>query len=548
MSQYFRHIVTRLGSKEVWKWVVSAGLALGVLLAPFPLILAALALLLAQLFWASLRVAPQEQLSFSLLTIFLPTVLWYQVAGIWGSGLWALLALPGLHWALQGASELVLENRSTPALGRSVTTLLKSVTTSLALVEGIAALTANPGLALAVGIVASYLLGSVGLGLRRVPALAVALERAHVRIMADDVLSCRVALKNNSSVALRLFLKVEARGIRVEPRTLTLETDEVASLHLTINPPLAGPDQVHISVCALEPQGLVYTHQRVEAAEVIVVPRATVAAWLARAFLTGGGGSAGYLSGQTRTASWTKLREEYSHHRPYLPGDSVRDIDWKRTRKFHELLTKEYGGGAAQRAIVLLDLDAGSAEDADRLALELVTTSLTLAQEGITTTVAAYNQSEAFVGGPLRDAKALVKFGMELLPKLTHVLRGTTVLGMPDVSWLRRMTKAIQKGVQDNGQGHLPAGQVQRLLGAELQALEEMASGHPLSSIVANVIRTTRPPASVLVLSHSSHNQHILAWGLDRLTAAGYRVMTKDREFNKERTVRQVRELLQRVS
>ena len=90
-------------------------------------------------------------------------------------------------------------------------------------------------------------------------------------------------------------------------------------------------------------------------------------------------------------AKWGK---EYFASRNYLPGDPLKNIDWKHTLKLNELIVKEYIETGGQAAVLAVNLSVNSAEEADKIALNLITAALTFAQEAIPAALAVYNHQK----------------------------------------------------------------------------------------------------------------------------------------------------------
>ncbi len=59
-----------------------------------------------------------------------------------------------------------------------------------------------------------------------------------------------------------------------------------------------------------------------------------------------------------------------------------------------ELIVKEFAGAQGQVGIIVADLTAKDAEDADKLAYNFVMSALTLATEALPSALAVYNRNE----------------------------------------------------------------------------------------------------------------------------------------------------------
>lgn len=505
-----------------WRVLFWGSLALGTLLAPLPWAVSTSVVLVGNFASALFTIPPQGKLALGLLTLYLPAAVWYVLAGAWGASLWSLLALPVIDYALRVSAPMFLLAGAAekPPVGRKATALMQTLAVTLALVVFLGALSSNSGLTLASAILAAYLLSLLYRIGRAVPEQPVTAERASARVMAGDTVNTRVTLASTSRLPLYFLLPSDASGARVRPSQFSLDEGEELSVTVTFLTSLAGPDMVSLPVVALDPWGLLYTGQTISAAEITVVPRAAVSAWLARQFLLGAEAAAGPSQAQTARPGLFARRDEYVRHRLYVPGDAPRDIDWRRTSKFRELVVKEFSGGASQVAALLVNLEAENAEEADRLAWDLIAHALTLAQESIPTAVAAFGGDGLLSRPPSNDPKALVRWSMQLLSKISYTSHGARVLGVPDVPWLRQ---ALRDG-RDEGE---VGGGTQSLLKLELGSLEHAYEMHQLARAVEGITRQLSR-ATVLILSRSPKEGDVLAVGKDKLEKAGHRVLVAD--------------------
>lgn len=507
------------GYAPPWDWLIRAGLALTLLVTPFPWTLFAGGLLLAPAVLPVIGLNSRSGVMLGLATVLVPGVLWAQVAGLWSALLWGFLALPGLDQALRAAS-LPVADQDAPE-GRAATPVFTGVVAALLGSAALALVTASGGLAVAAGVAAAYFLVVAGVVVRGAPLRAVAVEATQVRVMAGESRTCEVRLTNGGSLHLEVALTLDHPGVSTDPGRVGLGQGE-QWVRLEVKPWLAGPDTLYLRSCAVDPWRLFFINQRTNAARVVVVPRAAVAEWLARQFLAGSGNAAGRVAAPSRMVGRMKVREEYSHHRLYLPGDSLRDIDWKRTRKFRELLVKEFGGGMALTVVVLVDLEADSTEEADKLALDLVVTVLTLAEEGIPAAMAAFDPREVVLWPAGGDAREVVRRALQLLPQLAWAPAPARALDAPEAAWLR--TTAGGRGRRSSYGEAIDA-----FLALELGLLSQAAKAHPLGRLVARLMEQTPPPATVALLSRSSASRDVLAWAEDRLAQAGYTVVRVER-------------------
>lgn len=126
----------------------------------------------------------------------------------------------------------------------------------------------------------------------------------------------------------------------------------------------------------------------------MVIPRATYADYLARQYLSGSKtGRLPLVSSVGAVKSLYGLRQhiEFYGNRMYQPGDSIKNIDWKHSVKYNELVSPEFFEVQGQPMIMLVNLVAGSVDESDKLAYNIIAAALSLAQDGIPTAIAAYD-------------------------------------------------------------------------------------------------------------------------------------------------------------
>jgi uncharacterized protein (DUF58 family) len=140
---------------------------------------------------------------------------------------------------------------------------------------------------------------------------------------------------------------------------------------------------------------------------------------------------------------------EYLRHRQYQPGDRLKDLDWRHTAKFREPIVKEYSEPQAGGTIILMNLIAGDAEEADWLGYHLVTSALTIAQQDMPSVLAAYDHQEAvLVTGPLHP-REILKHALRVSDEIALVNREERLLAPPNLLRLRRSVRSLH----ENGLG-----------------------------------------------------------------------------------------------
>jgi hypothetical protein len=290
-----------------------------------------------------------------------------------------------------------------------------------------------------------------------------------------------------------------------------------AELNLTITPPLAGPSHPRLQASITDPWGFVQINQVVEPVELHVIPRARYAEWLAMRYLEQTRPGIGVATTVSPEAGqMPKGGTEYYDSRAYQPGDRLMHVDWKHTLKLNELIIKEYTEAGGQAAIIAVNLSASDAEEADKLAFNLITTALTLAREAIPTALAAYNHQKVILTTVTIDPREALKHTLSLVKDITTVELAHRLLQPPDISRLKRNITLLNQATSE------PAQRLLSLLDFERQAIEEAAKNHPLALALSSAIKHTPPPAVIVSVSQLNHDAEALLVTTDKLSRQGF--------------------------
>ena len=154
----------------------------------------------------------------------------------------------------------------------------------------------------------------------------------------------------------------------------------------------------------MDSRGLVVTGQVLQPVDLHIIPRAKYAKWLANKFLEQTSQGSGTAAGVPRKLSVAgRSGVEFHDTRPYQPGDSWKDLDWKHSCMLNQLIVKEFSEAHGNVGIIVADLTAKDLEDADKLSYNLVMSALTLATEALPAALAIYNSKE-ILAAPRRQA------------------------------------------------------------------------------------------------------------------------------------------------
>lgn len=428
-----------------------------------------------------------------------------------------LLTLPWLESTLRdspndrpGARGSVLPG------GRQTTRRSEALLAGLATELGLACVAGLPAIAASAGAVTLFLAGLLAAALHCIPARFLEVDPPLLRVIVQETARSRVRLASRARLPLLLTLHPRDSGLAVLPSQLLL--DGTAPVDLALTPPLAGPSTIRATVSAVDPWGLVVTRQEIVLARLRVIPRSAYAAWLAQRYLEravpGGSGPVAVATESVRTPL-QRRGLEYRGARPYAPGDQLRDVFWKATAKRARVVVKDRRDDPGTPVALLAHLDVRSAEEADWLSASLVTSALTLAQEGVPIALGAYSGEPRVVATPLQSPRDAVRRALELTDHIRCVAAPARVLGPVPFRRLRRRIMLLE-GAQEG-----PARRLARILRFEEAALRARARTHPAAMALHRLASLVPGPLAVLHISASPDDADVVELALDGLRGHG---------------------------
>jgi uncharacterized protein (DUF58 family) len=494
-------------------------LSVGAVLSPLPHSVAALSLLILQAYLLYKPMKPGLNLAITFSTLLLAPLTLEPPAGKLLPAVLMVPALPLLDKALrEDAAErppaYLKDGRGLTAAAKALmVALLLTFTSSLALL--------NQALMLTSALIAAYLSSILLYVLIKVPRRPLAESKTWCRVVVGESAKTHASIRSGAAMPLRVSLKPLHGWAQLHPSRFTLPAGGGVDVSLTIRPPLACPSRVQLQASAVDAWGLTSTGQVLEPVELHVIPRARYAEWLARRFLEATGPGAGVTAEAPplRAFSAGRLGLEYYGSRPYQAGDRLRDLDWKHTLKLGELIVKEYAGARGQPAIMVVNLAAGSPEEADGLAYAFIASALTLAAEGLQMALAAYDEGGVVESTPLMSPREALKEALKLTRKIAIVEAPKRVLEPPNLMRLRRSIEQLKALSSE------PARRLAEILSFERGALEEAARSHPAGGAAEAVAEACPPPATVALISLWNHDAEALPVILERLERRGYVVV-----------------------
>ena len=463
---------------------------------------------------------PRPQISFSLhLFLFLAMPLMFEsIIGLESSPMVSLPLLGLLDSDLQRMASVhhFEDSRFKRRPGRLLLNLALVIVISLA----ISASLGKVNLLIVCALLAGYLLFLIARIFAATPPLPIEVSKAKYRVIAGHEMSFTVPLISRFKLAGWIYLASPYEWVKLKTYKLSLSQGS-AELNVTLTPPLAGPSSICSTYFVLDRWGLIQQKFELELAELLVIPRARYAAWLARRYLettrVGVITPMASTMGAFRASAGCRRGTEYYGTKLYEPGDNLRNIDWKHSMKFDELVVKEFDNTQASSAAMLLNLTVSNQDEADQLVCTWLITSITLAQEGIPTMLAVYNHDDVLEVTELLDPRQLVLRSLALSWEIVTWARPRRYLQPPDPVRLRADINRL-KAV-----GLPSVAKLAELLDIEFRALRDCATSNPATRALNRVLGKAGICPTVIFISAGNHDEEALLMAKLRLNARKHR-------------------------
>jgi len=360
----------------------------------------------------------------------------------------------------------------------------------------------------------------VALAHRNVPAHFLVVRPPTTRVLAGETVDVTVSLSAQTRGPLSIAFEDPIPLTSISPTSATLTGP--MQVHVRHTATLAGPSTLRCRVRAIDPWGLTSVCAEADLVHVRVIPKAVYAAWLARRYLQEAqrGALAPVTVSDSPQHGSVRRGLEYVGARPYEPGDGLKDLFWKHTLKLQQYIVKERRDDWGTPVLIAANLATGTPEDADRLAYELLTSTLTLAQEGVPLSFAAYTDAEVVRVSPPLSPRPAVMAALELIERICIVPQPLRILESPQVLRLRRMISRLLETPS------VPATRLARILTFEYRALEVRARAHPATHAIRRALAEQAPPITLLILSASQADTDVLDLTLERLRPLGVHPLT----------------------
>lgn len=448
------------------------------------------------------------------LLVFAPLVL-EALAGVYA----ALLVIPALPVLDEGLRRFTSSHMLIfRGAGRRPSGVLKGLVAGLGLVFGVSVLVWNVTMMLTSIVLLGYFGVVVLYALWRIPKVSLQTDKSWSRVVVGNAETAKFRLMCKARLPLLVSLHPADDWVNVSPSDFLVTPKEEPEVSVRFTAPLAGPSKLRVNACYADLRGLVETGQVLEPLDLHIIPRAKYAAWLANKFLeqTAGGGSAMPV---TSGSKFSKSGVEFFSSRTYQIGDRLKDIDWKHSFALGELIVKEFSGSQGQSAVLVANLAAKDADEADLLAYNLVMTALTLASEGLPSALAAYNQKEVLAATPLMSSRETLKKALELTGKIVVDEPQQRILESSKPQLLRRSITQLSQA--DKKEAHRLA----EVLELETEALEAAAKTHPATLALNNALKGIQGQAVITVISSCREDSDALTLTLEQLKDRGFSVV-----------------------
>ena len=370
-------------------------------------------------------------------------------------------------------------------------------------------------------IISSFgILGAVVI--RWLPLKPVEETQVQQRMVAGAEEHLYLKLTTKTKVGGLLYVESPYEWLNVSPNILSLKQNSL-TVKVSLSPTLSGPSIVKLKGQATDRWGLIQISFELEPIRLYVIPRARYAAWLAKRYLAGTKpGALPLISNITALKPIYGLRRgvEYYGSQLYQPGDSLKNIDWKHSLKYNELISKEFSEFYGRSAIILINLAVGNAEEADKLAYNIIVTAISLARENIPAALAAYNHENVKVTTPTLHPRQLLLQSLKVAQEMVTFINPVKYLNPPDVARLRANISRI-RFVESKASKVLA-----QLLQLEYKNLNNNAKLHPATKALTEAFSKVDKQSNIVIISHRNHDAEALAFNTFSFTRKGNAVIT----------------------
>jgi len=357
--------------------------------------------------------------------------------------------------------------------------------------------------------------------LMRLPMKPVEEEPVQQRMLAGSEEHLYIKLNSKTKIGGLLFVESPYAWLKVSPNILSRRENEIV-VKVSLSPLLSGPAIIKLEGHATDRWGLFQISFELEPIRLHVIPRARYAAWLAKRYLAETkAGALPLISNVQELKPIYGLRRgvEYYGNQLYQPGDSLKNIDWKHSLQYNELITKEFVEFHGRPAVILINLSVGNNEEADKLAYNIISTAISLAKENIPAALAAYDHEGVKVTTPVLQPHELVLQSLHVSKEIITFSNSMRYLNPPNVVRLQSTIKRLQFAKSQ------AARSLARIMQLEYISISKNTRLHPATKSLNKVFTKIEKQANIVVISFRNHDAEALALHTFNLTRKGNTVI-----------------------
>ncbi len=352
----------------------------------------------------------------------------------------------------------------------------------------------------------------------RLSANSLVVEKIRERIVAGTTAELLVNLHSKTAIGGILSLESPYQWLKIQSSVLPFNHDPMI-LRLSLTPLLAGPSDALVNVRASDCWGLTQVQFQITPVQLHVIPRARHADWLARRYLEATKpGALPMISNVSAVHPQFGFRRgiEYYASQLYQPGDELKNIDWKHSAKYSKMITKEFIEFHGQPAVMLVNLTVSDAEEADKLAQKTIITALSLANEQITTAIAAYDRDGVKLVTKTFQPRQLVVQALEITKEISIFPSPGKYLHRADIGRLRADINRLASVQGDSSKA------LAQLLGIEYAAILRNVSFHPATKAINKAVQHSGQQFTFVIVSGLNHDADAIEANRFLMTKRGY--------------------------
>ena len=456
----------------------------------------------------------------ALVSVLSIPILTSELLGLWGIFL-TLPALPAVAFGLQSVAIPLLPS-SVPVRLR-LSSLAVSTMTALACGLFIAVVAQAILLATSCALLFVVFLAALFIQYRRLGRHPLLVEVLNSRVSAGTEVRRGIVVRRSCRSCCNMSIRASA-GVKVESVSPLRMDGDTIEIVLSLTPLLGGPKDVNLRMCVSDELGLVWVGQSLHVLHLNVIPRARAAQAAAMRFLERGelGESGGdYLAGDIAVVAGLAGGGEYIASRPYVPGDSIRTVDWKHTAKLRSLVVKTFGESSGATGLILLNRGVSDADEADRLVYKFLSGVLAVVGLSQGAALGLYGDGKDERIGPALEGHALVRRALDVSAEVRMGMEWGSVLQPVSLQRIQARGARLRRLSGET------ASRLSTLLGIEERAMQTGWREDPVGRLTRGALHRFYP-AWCIAFSAMQWDAGSLLSELHRLETRGVRTLLVD--------------------